>query len=322
MVQSNDPNLKSLMLFRQRICLILTVFFGASALIPPASAAFQKTGCDSRPKDERQVYEAVKWLLDSALNSSLPKTSPARRNIETFRAEITTVRVCILPATTRIYASGKQRESAAYNAEERMVFVNPLQLLETSNLEVRATLLVHEYLGALGYLDENYELTVPLSRIANLQTGDALFIDALEKFPKRESLAIDYAKDNRNYLAKGGGSSGVGGGGDATTIMIKSLFTDLGYLKLVRKAAVQLAMDVSKLDLEKVRKTALRIGIESEEIDSEKCLRLIGADDEFGYKIIINRKFFPFVEIHKYSSSEADQAVAQALLLFALAGAT
>ncbi len=156
------------MSFSHRFYPLLAAFLGVCALASPSQAALPKTGCDPRPDDERRVYEVVEWLLDKAINSSLPETSSARRNIENFRSEIATVRVCILPAATRIYASGKQRESAAYNAEERMVFINPLQLLETSNLEVRATLLVHEYFGALGYMDENYELTIPLSRLAAL----------------------------------------------------------------------------------------------------------------------------------------------------------
>lgn len=108
-----------------------------------------------------------------------------------------------------------RRITSVYNVEERMVIINMLSLQNLVNQPVPMFgWALHEGLGALGYLDENYELTTSLQFLAdNLAVG--------QNHVPLIAPALNVGRTDRNRTYQSGGSTVVGGGGDAPMIELK-----------------------------------------------------------------------------------------------------
>lgn len=119
--------------------------------------------------------------------------------------------------------SGGQRLTSIYLVEERLVIINLMSLQNMINKPVPMfAWALHEGLGALGYPDENYEISVAIEfmskNISEIQTRQELVRPQLQDMGRRSTR-------NRHYESSGG-TTVVGGGGDAPIIELKSLLLE------------------------------------------------------------------------------------------------
>ncbi|HPI39576.1 MAG TPA: hypothetical protein PLJ21_02150 [Pseudobdellovibrionaceae bacterium] len=121
-----------------------------------------------------------------------------------------------------LLGSGETRTSAIYFIKDKTVVVNSLR----SQFEPKLTLPIsalHEALGALGYKDENYEMSILLylNTLSQAEQGRFLPKNFVSKNNKVYFSNIIKRYENTTYqMAKGGGTS-VGGGGDGLSVQIK-----------------------------------------------------------------------------------------------------
>ena len=109
------------------------------------------------------------------------------------------------------------RTTSVYLVKDKTVIVN-LQMLH--NLIGKPVHLnnwaLHEAMGALGYDDENYDLSSSIAFLANTKHDIQSSLD----YVKNNFAVITKAKDDKVYALRGG-STVVGGGGDAVLIELK-----------------------------------------------------------------------------------------------------
>jgi hypothetical protein len=116
--------------------------------------------------------------------------------------------------------SGGIRTTSIYLVEQKMVVVNFFSLQNLMNKPVPLPgWALHEALGALGYNDENYEMS---SAITFITENPELDNFTLLSYVKENFLSVIQAKKNQMYVASGG-STVVGGGGDAVIIQLKQI---------------------------------------------------------------------------------------------------
>lgn len=139
--------------------------------------------------------------------------------------------------------SGGKRQTSIYLVEQRMVAVSTYAL---ENLVGQPIPLwewaLHEALGALGYPDENYELTTSLHFLVKSSTLDTIQRISLVE----ESFsAISIRTTNQIYSSEGG-TTIIGGGGDAPIITFKTQllehyvhWVDTNYPELSKKKKKQ-----------------------------------------------------------------------------------
>ena len=118
--------------------------------------------------------------------------------------------------------SGEPRASSIYLVEERTVVFNDLTLAYTSDW-VLPLVALHESLGALGYIDENYEITLSLYFSAHHAMGSSekILLPYVTNLKRRKSNPVYAGSKTFGLFAKKGGSTSVGGGGDASSLEIK-----------------------------------------------------------------------------------------------------
>ena len=117
-----------------------------------------------------------------------------------------------------LIGSGKDRVTSIYLPESQQVIVNDLalQFIEPATVPLAA---LHEALGAHGYEDENYQLSLSLQQLSlGRRHGADVFQNVLKESSSRKL-------QNKVYLSADGGTS-VGGGGDGTALEFKSLLLE------------------------------------------------------------------------------------------------
>lgn len=102
-----------------------------------------------------------------------------------------------------------QREGAYYEPSDKVVYLNSKPLAEMS-LEQRGTLILHELLGAAGFSDREYQMTLQLVLLSRQDVNPRSLIGSTLK-NRSEASALS-----------GGSGTSVGGGGDILAIRIKS----------------------------------------------------------------------------------------------------
>jgi hypothetical protein len=116
----------------------------------------------------------------------------------------------------------KDRTGSVYYVKTKMVVVNMLYLNNLVNKPVHLyPWLLHEAMGALGYSDENYELSSSISFIASLiESDNQIILKSILSNINQDFINLSRTKTNLLY-AMSGGSTIVGGGGDAIIIELK-----------------------------------------------------------------------------------------------------
>jgi len=123
--------------------------------------------------------------------------------------------------------SGGTRQTSIYIVKDRMVVVNMLALQNLVDKPVRINRwALHEALGALGYPDEVYDLTVALTFMAS--TADLAVSDRLNLIDGGFTNAVRSATDH--VYGREGGTTIIGGGGDAPMIEFKSRILEHFFL--------------------------------------------------------------------------------------------
>jgi hypothetical protein len=118
--------------------------------------------------------------------------------------------------------SGGKRTTSIYMVKDRMVVINMIALQNLVGKPVPLySWCLHEALGALGYDDENYEASSSISFLAS--NNDAGFENLTSiDFVKYNFDSFKRSKKEKFYQLAGG-STVIGGGGDATLIQFKQL---------------------------------------------------------------------------------------------------
>lgn len=118
-----------------------------------------------------------------------------------------------------LMGSGGVRTTSIYLVEKKTVYINTIALINLVNKPVYLdSWALHEGMGALGYIDENYELSSSISFLAkNTQIETPTLIKLVEANFKK----ITRVQENHIYAALSGGETVVGSGGDAVIADLK-----------------------------------------------------------------------------------------------------
>jgi len=118
-----------------------------------------------------------------------------------------------------VSGSGGQRTGGVHLVKNRLAVMNSLSWIRTQAAE-RPRLALHETLGALGYDDEDYQLTFALDSLANQHKAGG-------QLPIRFQVHASRSAKEKVYAARGdGGSTLVGGGGSECEIYVKGVVVD------------------------------------------------------------------------------------------------
>lgn len=190
----------------------------------------------SPPENVRTHYLAILDQLFDLINKKGGVSEISWVNVPKLAKEIHEVRLLVNTSKEALIGSGT-RAGSIYLTEQKTVILNSGLLWEITRdgrhqLPINVgfeVLLLHEFLGALGYPDDNYELSsylwirsepdafVPV--IKNLESTLKSHLDVNTK----RTLNVDFDLSQISDLDKvsSGGSSGFGGGGDPTVALIK-----------------------------------------------------------------------------------------------------
>jgi len=179
------------------------------------------------PVDEEsgeRVIGQVRTVIDKALAKGVSQVGAL--DLRKLRREIQTVKILIVNFGAQAVGVGKftMRLGSVYFSETKSLYLNQNVLFS----EARAwPMLIHEFLGALGYNDENYQLSsLILSenprknlqpfQIANNDLGNRLVVNPSQKLH-------NLGKGN---ALKSGGTTVIGGGGDEIMLAAKVYMID------------------------------------------------------------------------------------------------
>jgi len=122
-----------------------------------------------------------------------------------------------------------------YNVEKKEVYIQADMINKISENQILkqaiSLIFLHESLGALGYLDEDYEISAFLNALtylneSQLAKNNSFFKSNFLKTEKRQISPSGPIRTNidinTKYILAGGGSTTVGGGGDPLMALIKS----------------------------------------------------------------------------------------------------
>lgn len=211
------------------------------------------------------VNTALKGWISNPIKNDKRSTKISWVDLNLLLSEIDQVSVYINPTNRAIIGSGN-RIGGVYFNEEKKVIINLSLLNILTGASTRTAmsligsevLLIHEFLGALGYPDENYEISSHLyMRSAHwdygnnlIEASEKMLVNHLEKNSKRlENISFDgELKVGPLALAGNGSSTGVGGGGDPASAAIKMLlFSMLGRYENYYKGALKTEVNYLKL---------------------------------------------------------------------------
>lgn len=176
------------------------------------------------PQDLRELHPADRETYYQEITEVFRLIGPLQIgwvDLSTIKKEIRSVRLCVSLGPTALTGSGS-RQGSVYFTRERIIVFNHERLVRLADTPEISLLLLHEILGALGYPDENYELTSVI--YAQAQTS---YFGAENVSIMREELGIALSTEQRRIenittVSREGGVSGVGGGGDPESALIKA----------------------------------------------------------------------------------------------------
>jgi hypothetical protein len=173
-----------------------------------------------------------------------------------------------------LLGSGGKRISSVYFIEKKQVVINwySFKNMEGNPVPMFSWAL-HEGLGALGYQDENYEISGAISFMAN---HPELEKDLLKKYAPLFK-AFDRENKERLYLLAGGATV-VGGGGDAAIIELKQQMLNY-FFTMIKTSSYE---DYSKREIDRALIKLNNLNVEFGSAET----RSISEDNIEKYKII------------------------------------
>lgn len=139
-----------------------------------------------------------------------------------------------------LIGSGGNRTTSIYFVETKTVVLNTMSLSELQNKPVSLfSWTLHEGMGALGYQDENYELSSSIAFLAENTSLEDLNAakEGLESNFTQDKIIR--AKENRTYKMASGSGTVVGGGGNAIALELKKKLMQRLMAKTKNKKALK-----------------------------------------------------------------------------------
>lgn len=180
------------------------------------------------PDFQKRMSGFVKAVLAAPLKQQ--SSQIGWMNIEQLIEEVDQVRVYANTSNKAVVGSEKRLGSVNFT-EQKIALINTSLLQELTRPQGQLTslataagtetVILHEFLGALGYPDDNYEISTLLFMRSFpqdyghsvLQQTEKSLADHLGKFPRRTK--------NITFSTEGGTSTGIGGGGDPASVAMK-----------------------------------------------------------------------------------------------------
>lgn len=225
------------------------------------------------------VSTAIKGWVANPINNHKRSSQISWLDLNKFLSEVDQVNVYINPTNRAVIGSGN-RTGGVYFNEEKKVIIN-LSLFEALTRKSESTsttlvgsgmLLMHEYLGALGYPDENYEISSHLYMRSTpwdygspliQATENQLKIHLDQNLKRTENIQFERVSDS-------GTSTGVGGGGDPASASVKMmLFAVLGRYDYHYKSILKTEENYLKL-VNHLLKLKIEPAVENETYDKDK----------------------------------------------------
>jgi hypothetical protein len=263
--ENNRPKLRQLI----RAVILSAALVCISRL--PARADWLPDEILNYPQDARFVeYQAVKLatrLEESGLEKIAAWEARPAVQIKSLRADFATIEYLQLPEFFK--PPGASRWTAFHEFGQRRIYVNSGARLDSI---VSDTLAFHEAMGALGYAEPDYQVSILVSLYArtarDLSLSEEERAKSLVLLRKILEAPLTFSADPnpqnrilRRESGQGGGDI-VGGGGDGDALSFK-----LQLLERIERVAdseqrIALGAQVAKLALDVVDKTASPQGIE------------------------------------------------------------
>jgi hypothetical protein len=208
----------------------------ASAAIPPVPVYSLPPGSVAPINDYSGFVEQyLSLVINAGAKSFLNRKTGRIVPLERLRSQVHRVRFYHLDRFTK--PAGATRWSGFNDPRHRAVYLN-----KRTNIDPRvlSALLFHEVLGALGYYDEDYRISIlsylylQADRDSNVVDADLTQVRAelsrlLVTAPaplSQEELRYPSIKRANGRLALGGGADVVGSGGDGAALLFKILLIE------------------------------------------------------------------------------------------------
>jgi hypothetical protein len=194
--------------------------------------------------------------LNEILNMLETRASLKVIDVEKLKNEILTVNLCVNISNEALVGSGSRKGSVYFRKEHTIVF-NSKKLFSHKNSPGTALTMLHEFLGALGYPDQNYEISSYLYSAIHVASFGEDTLSVIEKAESEYLKNSSPMTENITY-AMSGGVTGVGGGGDIEVVLLKALalncaIINIDYFEKILKAQLpsdQFAQFIMKYKIE------------------------------------------------------------------------
>jgi hypothetical protein len=171
------------------------------------------------PRDKESYYQQLE-----AVFNLVPAFKTGWVDSKQIIREIRSIRLCVNATNTPLTGSGS-RHGSVYFTKERIIVLNRDRILERNGSPENALLLIHETLGALGYPDENYQLTSLVYAHAQREEFGHETVEIMRVELGKELQTQTRRIENVVSRESTGGISGVGGGGDPEVAFFKPSMT-------------------------------------------------------------------------------------------------
>jgi len=213
------PNIYVHLIF---ICLLFGHFSHASDSINNDVCSTLQSKYDLKQQIETMPSFYKSLLIQNILNVVSAAEVNARLNFLDFKKlkyDIeNNINLCVYRGTDFLIGSGTRKGSVNFTKEKAIIF-NVKKLLSQFTIGSGLTMF-HEFLGALGYPDQNYAITLYVYALVQIKDFGEETVRAIEKAASRYYERTGIFNENIMY-AMNGGVTGVGGGGDTESVLLK-----------------------------------------------------------------------------------------------------
>lgn len=170
------------------------------------------------------AYETIVQLLPNAYKNAQKNISYGALNLAEMFERFKGVRICENYYSKTPIQGDPNRTTDLYLPEQKFGILNFGFHIAGRNSQQR--ILIHVFLGASGYEDDNYQLTLALQEAEKSNSAEvmAMFPQTKEQLswkPKHKPISKNVILQNEQIIVAGGGYTGSNGGGDSSSTVIK-----------------------------------------------------------------------------------------------------
>ena len=205
------------------------------------------------------AQEFLRWVNEPLLKIRAQGLRTGRFNLELFFQQERQLSICLnfggFIGGINSNLLDAERNTAVYNVERRQITLQRIGVSPTRSHDERVRTFLHETLGALGYVDDDSQISIILIHLSQLDPASA------NAFLQSSSAHIlwTFQTRTRNVTLQmanlsGGSSTSTGGGGSGLAIQMKSWLFDTATtwmpaaLEFLRRQNRCFAEDSSLLD--------------------------------------------------------------------------